>query len=84
MTRVKLSPPRPVPPAKAKDRPNRLPLGDYAEQMFKKAGITEEWYKAAKAALGMPPTCSCPQRKAWLNRAGQWIADQLLQEQNNG
>lgn len=47
-------------------------LGDWTEHLLKKAGITEDRYKAAKEALGMAPTCNCAKRKAWLNKVSEW------------
>ena len=32
-------------------------------------GITEDAYKAIKEKLGLPPTCNCPERIKWLNKA---------------
>jgi hypothetical protein len=59
-----------APPASRK----RLPLGDYTERLLSSVGVTPDRYTAAKAALGMAPTCNCAKRKAWLNRAGEWLA----------
>lgn len=55
-----------------RDKANRLRLGDRVERMFKRVGITPDKYKAAKAAVGLPPTCKCPQIKEWLNNASEW------------
>ena len=47
-------------------------LGDKVEAELKKLGITPEWYKTVKAKFGLPPTCRCGSRKAWLNKVGRW------------
>ena len=82
--RLAKKPPRPKPAAvelAAIDPPhNPLPVGDKAAKMFAAVGITPDRYRAAKAAIGLPPTCNCAGRQAWLNRAGQWLADTLRQE----
>jgi hypothetical protein len=49
--------------------------GDWLKSQFATIGITEEWYAAAKAALGMPATCACDARKQWLNKAHAWWKD---------
>jgi hypothetical protein len=65
---------KPAPPPTPKPVRQRLPLGDYTERMLSSVGVTPERYAAAKAALGMAPTCNCHKRKEWLNRAGEWLA----------
>lgn len=57
--------------------PSKLPIGDYTEKLLASVGVTPEKYTAAKEALGMAPTCNCSKRKAWLNKAGDWLAEQL-------
>lgn len=61
-------------------------LGDAVEKIFKQVGITEDRYKAAKQALGLPPTCGCSGRKRALNewqaKAQAWLAKQKSQEAN--
>lgn len=52
-------------------------LGDHTEQLLQRVGITKERYVAAKAFLGLAPTCGCDDRKVWLNKASKWLADQL-------
>jgi hypothetical protein len=47
-------------------------LGDKMESMLESIGVTKDRYKAAKLALGFPPTCDCDKRKEWLNKAGVW------------
>lgn len=42
-------------------------VGDKLASVLSVAGITPEWYSAAKEAIGLPPTCSCPERKRWIN-----------------
>jgi len=51
--------------------------GDWAERQLKKIGVTPEWYVAAKTFLGFTPICSCAERKAWLNKAGKWWANEV-------
>jgi hypothetical protein len=70
-----------VPIAERPQRANPLPLGDYTEQLLASVGITKDRYAAAKEALGLPPTCGCASRQAWLNRAGAWLAG-LAQKQS--
>lgn len=53
-----------IPPAKG--------LGDRVESMLKSIGVTEDRYKQAKELFGLPPTCNCSARKAWLNKVGEW------------
>lgn len=47
-------------------------LGDRVEQLLASIGIIEDRYKQVKALFGLPPTCGCSQRKAWLNRVSDW------------
>lgn len=47
-------------------------LGDYTEALLKTLGITQDRYKAAKELFGLPPTCNCDDRIAWLNRVSDW------------
>ena len=51
-------------------------LGDWTERQFKKVGITQDRYKEAKEKFGLSPTCSCPERIAWLNRVSDWWRDE--------
>jgi hypothetical protein len=55
--------------------------GDWIESRLKAVGITQEWYKAAKAELGLPPDCHCPQRIAklneWTRKAIDWWKGKL-------
>lgn len=60
-------------PAEAKGE-NPLPLGDWLDGMLSSVGVTKERYKEAKKLFGLPPTCNCPERQAWLNRVGAWAA----------
>lgn len=53
----------------AKPRPG---LGDYVESLLKSVGVTEDRYKHAKELFGLPPTCHCADRKAWLNKVSDW------------
>ena len=55
-------------------RPPRNGLGDWTEALLKRAGVTQDRYKAAKEALGMAPTCNCAARKEWLNKVGAWLS----------
>lgn len=43
-------------------------LGDRVELALKAIGITEDRWKATKQLIGLPPTCGCKSRKAWLNK----------------
>lgn len=69
-----VTPPPAPPPGPTR---KRLPIGDYTEALLRSVGVTEERFAAAKKALGMAPTCNCAKRKAWLNRAGEWLASQV-------
>lgn len=61
---------RPRPPVEGKVvRECLWQLGDDLEHALSAIGITQERWRAAKAQLGLPPTCNCDKRKAWLNRA---------------
>lgn len=46
-------------------------LGDWVESRLKSIGVTKESYQAVKAAMGLPPTCDCDERKEWLNQLGE-------------
>lgn len=48
-------------------------LGDHTERLLKSLGVTPDRYRAAKELFGLAPTCGCEERKAWLNRVGQWF-----------
>jgi len=48
-------------------------LGDHTSRLLTTLGITEERYKEVKAKFGLPPSCSCGRRKAWLNKVGQYL-----------
>jgi len=41
-----------------------------AGDFFASLGVSEERYLAAKAVLGLDPTCRCPERRKWLNEMG--------------
>ena len=61
-------------PAKMTEVPAPPPrLGDWAERQLKSIGITQERYKQIKEKFGLPPTCNCGSRKAWLNRVGSYF-----------
>ena len=45
--------------------------GDDLETALEAIGITQEKWMAAKAKLGLMPSCNCTARKEWLNKAGQ-------------
>lgn len=49
--------------------PPLLPLGDYLEKGLQTIGITPARVAAVLGSCG-----GCPERKAWLNRLGDWIA----------
>lgn len=55
---------------------NKPGLGTWTEKQLKKIGVTQDRYKAAKAALGMAPTCHCKRNKEvldeWTERARKW------------
>ena len=60
------------------DRPQATPqpkpgLGDLAGEFFSSLGISEERYKAAKAALHLDPKCGCADRRKWLNELGEQL-----------
>ena len=46
--------------------------GTFAKRFLTKLGITEDRYKDMKAAIGLPPNCSCKARAEWMNRAWKW------------
>ncbi len=50
-------------------------LGDRIESALTAIGITQERWKATKAAIGLPPTCNCDERKAGINTAEQWVKE---------
>lgn len=58
-------------------RPAGRGVGDRLAAALKKLGVTEERYAAAKAAIGLPPTCGCKERREWLNRLGDWLGVRL-------
>lgn len=45
-------------------------LGDRIETVLSSIGITPESYVNFKTKFGLPPTCGCADRKAWLNNFG--------------
>jgi hypothetical protein len=47
---------------------HHIRLGDKIESVLTGLGITQERWKAAKASIGLPPTCNCKSRIAWLNK----------------
>jgi hypothetical protein len=51
--------------------PAKPGLGDLAGAFFASVGVTEERYRATKAALGLDPKCNCDARKKWLNEMGR-------------
>lgn len=55
-------------------QPNPLPLGDHTERLLSRLGVTKDRYAAAKAAVGLAPTCHCEKVQEWLNRVGAWLA----------
>lgn len=63
-------------------------LGDKIKVAFERVGITEERYKAAKSAIGLPPTCGCKNRQEMLNRweekARLWLAGEKKKEKPAG
>jgi hypothetical protein len=42
-------------------------LGDKIGSVLESVGVTPERWREAKAAIGLPATCNCDARKAWLN-----------------
>jgi hypothetical protein len=46
--------------------------GDKLESALAALGITPERYVAVKELFGLPPTCGCAKRKAWLNSVSDW------------
>lgn len=48
-------------------------LGDMVEGVLSAIGITEDRYRAVKAALGLKRKCNCGKRKKALNRLGRKI-----------
>ena len=57
--------------AMCKDQVKRFQLGDEVEKALTVLGITKQRYRAAKEALGLPPTCDCAKRQKWLNQMGE-------------
>ena len=51
---------------------SRPGLGDHVGRLLSSVGVTEDRYKAAKQAFGLPPTCSCAARREWLNKVSEW------------
>lgn len=47
-------------------------LGDAIAKALAKMGITESRVREVKRLFGLPPTCGCQRRKAWLNRVSEW------------
>lgn len=48
-------------------------LGDRIEAALESVGVTPERWRAAKAAIGLPATCRCAARKAWLDRLDETL-----------
>ncbi len=48
--------------------------GDKIEKQLQSLGITPEKYVAIKEKFGLPPTCYCKGRKAWLNKVGEYFS----------
>jgi hypothetical protein len=48
-------------------------LGDAVESLLKSFGVTQDRYKAAKEACGLPPNCNCPGRIQALNEWGEKV-----------
>lgn len=46
--------------------------GTYAQRFLSGIGVTEDRYKDLKAAIGLPPDCSCKARAEWMNQAWKW------------
>lgn len=50
-------------------------LGDELKAMLDSHGITPEWYRELKQKIGLPPSCSCPERQAWINQATEALPE---------
>jgi hypothetical protein len=58
-------------------------LGNRLESLFSSVGITKERVAEAKAALGLPPSCNCPARQEWINKAHLWLREKLTPRNRN-
>lgn len=48
-------------------------LGDKIEEGLTSLGITKERWIATKEQLGLPATCQCAERQAWLNKIDEQL-----------
>lgn len=60
----------------AESQPAGPMLGDAVARLLGRIGVTEDRYKEAKERFGLPPTCNCADRQAWLNRVSLWWSRQ--------
>ena len=59
-------------PEAVRREPASTPLvGDALKETLESYGVTVEWWQGIKKEYGLPPTCDCPERQAWLNRASE-------------
>lgn len=49
-------------------------LGDWIAAGLHRCGITRYRYQRIKKILGLNPSCRCPERQAWINWLGRWVA----------
>ena len=48
-------------------------VGDLVGEFLATLSVTPESYVAAKEKVGLPPSCRCEKRKAWLNKLGEQV-----------
>jgi len=57
-------------------KPPQTLLGDQIEKTLASWGITPEKYVEIKRRFGLPASCNCAARKAYLNRVHAWWKEQ--------
>jgi hypothetical protein len=56
---------------KKKQAAGDVRLGDELKETLESYGVTIEWCEGLLEAIGLPPSCDCPERQEWLNEASK-------------